>query len=133
MHFLLSSSLKDLTAVEKISEQVGEEMNLSEDERDNLAIAMTEAVGNAIVHGNKKNAEKKVNIRIKIKSKRDLCVSVTDEGKGFNPDKLIDPTHPEHLMKEHGRGIFILKALMDEVSFSFSSSGTTLTFKMIKK
>lgn len=133
MHFVFPSSLKNLTDVEKISEQIGREMALSEDEKDNLAIAMTEAVGNAIVHGNKKDPKKEVKIDIQIKNKRKLFVSVTDEGHGFDPDGLIDPTHPDHLMNEHGRGIFILKALMNDVLFSFSPQGTTLTFHMIKK
>ena len=119
--------------MEKISTEIGKGMSLSEDEMDNLAIALTEAVGNAIVHGNKKDPRKKVTIVVHAKGKQSVLISVSDQGKGFDPKQLMNPTSPENLMKESGRGIFILKALMDDVTFSFGPYGTTLTFLLKKK
>ena len=106
-------------------------MNFSKDQQDNLSIAVTEAVGNAIVHGNKKDINKKVHILFKLK-KDQVDVRVKDEGKGFDPDTLDNPLNPENIMKENGRGIFILKALVDDVSFDFSPSGTTIKFSLKK-
>ena len=128
----IPSKLKELNKVELLSEKMAQKMSLSEDQQDNLAIAVTEAVGNAIVHGNKKNPQKKVTVTFRLEGER-IEVSVQDEGEGFDPDELADPLDPNNIMKESGRGIFILKSLMDEVSFSFSPKGTTLRFVMIKK
>ena len=129
---VIPSCIKELPKVERLSKKVARKMGLSEDERDNLAIAVTEAVGNAIVHGNKKNPQKKVRLVFRM-GKNSVAVSVTDEGPGFDPDKLGDPLDPQNLMKESGRGLFILKTLMDKVSFSFSPDGTTITFVLQKK
>lgn len=128
----IPSKLKELNKIELLSEEMGRKMSLSEDQQDNLAIAVTEAVGNAIVHGNKKDPEKNVIVTFRLEEDK-IEVSVQDEGKGFDPGELADPLDPNNLMKESGRGIFILKSLMDEVSFSFSPKGTTLRFVMKKK
>lgn len=103
----------------------------SEDQRDNLSIAVTEAVGNAIVHGNKKDPNKKVEIIFEIQNDQ-IQISVVDEGSGFNLEQLADPLDPDNVMKESGRGIFILKTLMDDVDFTFSAKGTTISFTLKK-
>lgn len=128
----IPSKLKELNKVELLSEKIAKKISLSEDQQDNLAIAVTEAVGNAIVHGNKKDPEKKVTVTFRLEDDR-IEVTVQDEGEGFDPDELANPLDPNNIMKESGRGIFILKSLMDDVSFSFSPQGTTLRFVMIKK
>ncbi len=132
IEYSIPSKLNELSKIESISVEIAQKMNFSKDLKDNLSIAVTEAVGNAIVHGNKKNTNKKVYILFKLK-KNQVDVFVKDEGKGFNPDELDDPLNPKNLMKESGRGIFILKALTDDVSFSFSPSGTTVKFTLKKK
>lgn len=121
--------MKELKRIEHLSCKIARELDLSDNEQDNLSIAVTEAVGNAILHGNKKIPGKKVNIVFKIDKSR-ITVSVKDEGKGFNPDLISNPLDPGNLLKESGRGIFILKTLMDDVSFSFSPEGTTISFVM---
>ena len=128
----LSSRLNELSRIEAISVEIARKMGFSKDQQENLSIAVTEAVGNAIVHGNKKNIHKKVNIIFKL-TKNQVSVSVKDEGEGFNPEKLDNPLKDQNIMKESGRGIFILKALTDDVTFSFSPSGTTVQFTLKKK
>lgn len=128
----IHSRLKELTKIEKISGKIAAKMSLSEDQHDNLSIAVTEAVGNAIVHGNKKDPKKKVYITFQI-DKDEIKVSVRDEGEGFNPDELSDPLDPKNILKDSGRGIFILKSLMDDVYFTFSPKGTTIHFVLKKK
>ncbi len=125
----IPSRLEELTRIEQLTEDVATKLSLSEDSRDNLAIAVTEAVGNAIVHGNKKDPKKKVMLKFKLRDNF-VDVAVTDQGGGFKPDDLADPLDPANLMKESGRGIFILKSLMDDVCFEFSEEGTTLKFSM---
>lgn len=128
----IHSRLKELTKIEKISGKIAAKMSLSEDQHDNLSIAVTEAVGNAIVHGNKKDPKKKVYITFQI-DKDEIKVSVRDEGEGFNPDELSDPLDPKNILKDSGRGIFILNSLMDDVYFTFSPKGTTIHFILKKK
>lgn len=95
-----------------------------------LFVAVIEAVVNGIKHGNK-NDEKKI-ITFKINQKNDKIIfKVKDLGKGFNPDSVVDPTNETNIKKDNGRGIFLMKKLMDEVKFNFKDSGTEIV--MIKK
>lgn len=132
--FAIPSKLDKLIEVEKIAEKISGASGLSKDQCNNIAIAITEAAGNAIVHGNQKDPRKKVIIHFQVTEKQ-IVAEVKDEGKGFNPDKVSNPLKPENIMKESGRGIFILKSLMDSVSFHFSPKGTTIrmTLKIRKK
>lgn len=126
----IPSILNELVTVEKLAEKVADEHGLSDEDKDNVAIAVTEAVNNAIVHGNGGIKSKKVHVEFTVVGK-ELKISVMDEGGGFDPSTLGNPLAPENLLKESGRGIFILKSLMDKVNFSFSPKGTKIT--MIKK
>lgn len=92
-----------------------------------IAISVSELVNNAIDHGNKKNEEKRVTVTID-KNSGAVSLIVTDEGTGFNPDELDDPLAEENLLKEVGRGIFIVRTLMDTVDIALSNEGTIVTF-----
>ena len=92
-----------------------------------IAISVSELVNNAIYHGNKKNEEKRVTVTID-KNSGAVSLIVTDEGTGFNPDELDDPLAEENLLKEVGRGIFIVRTLMDTVDIAPSKAGTIVTF-----
>ncbi len=121
----LPSRQDQIERVEELTDRVSKEMNFSEAERDKIAIAVTEAVNNAILHGNKLDPAKNVFIHIS-SNERSVTFSIRDQGSGFDPDSLPDPLDPQNLLKESGRGIFILKSLMDEVTFDFSDSGTEI-------
>ncbi|NVM03459.1 MAG: ATP-binding protein [Candidatus Helarchaeota archaeon] len=109
------------------AERVANEMNLIDEEYDNLAISISEAVSNAIIHGNKLDKNKKVKISIFVK-RNNVTVIVKDQGSGFDPKKLKNPLDPENIPKEYGRGIFVLRNLMDTVDFNFVKSGTEVIF-----
>ena len=96
----------------------------------NILIAVTEAFNNAIIHGNKCNNDKKVGFDI-IADEESIQIVIKDEGKGFNPDNLADPREPENLMKDSGRGVFLIKELSDECDFMHTSTGTSV--KMVFK
>jgi len=84
-----------------------------------IILTINEALQNAIVHGNKNNPEKKINFQFFL-DKEKLAFVITDEGDGFEPETVPDPTDPEFLLKESGRGIFLMKTHMDEVNFYLS-------------
>lgn len=129
MHLVFASDLQNLKKIEQFSKEIAGTLKLSTDNRDNLAIVLTEAAGNAIVHGNLNDPKKQVDIDAELLPDR-LILTVTDEGKGFNPATLDDPLDPANLMKESGRGIFIMETLTDGLEYIFTESGTTLKIIM---
>lgn len=126
----IPSKIEELKNVTTEVEKISEKMKFSEDECDNISIGLTEVINNAIIHGNKFDKNKTVKIIFTITSD-ELKIEVSDQGEGFDPNKIDNPLEPENLLKEHGRGIFILKAVMDSVDFLFSSEGTKVI--MVKK
>lgn len=93
----------------------------------NIMISLTEAVNNAIVHGNRENPVKSVRVRCECYADR-FVFFVEDEGSGFNPDSLPDPLAEENLLKEGGRGVLIIRALMSDVSYREGVYGLILHF-----
>ena len=127
----IPSNVTRIVEVGQFSERIADMIGFSDEERDNLAIAVTEAVNNAIIHGNKYNESKKVIVTYHLLD-NGVKVSVRDEGGGFNPGNVKNPVLPDNLMKEHGRGIFIVKTLMDKVEFNFNRKGTELIITKYK-
>ena len=89
-------------------------------------MAVREAAVNAVLHGNKYSREKSVQVSFEV-NEQDLMVRIADEGSGFNADDLPDPLSPENILRGSGRGIFLIRAFMDEVHFRQLSPGTELT------
>ncbi len=89
----------------------------------NILIAFTEAVNNAIYHGNKKDPNKNILIRLE-KNTKDFVIYVKDEGVGFIESEVPDPTLPENLLKQSGRGVFLIRKLSDEMFIDSTSKGT---------
>lgn len=127
---VIPSLLEKLTEVEEFTEKITLQHGISDDDRDNLAIAITELTNNAIMHGNKFDYEKKVTISFYF-NRDEVTVYIKDQGLGFDPMAIGNPLDPENLLKESGRGIFILKSIMDDVQFQVSDHGTEV--KVIKK
>jgi len=119
----ITSDTNNLRKVEKLSARVSHYAALSDSESDDLAIVTTELVNNAIQHGNKNNPDKKVTITFLVNSNY-IEIRIKDEGTGFNPEKLKNPLAPENIMRESGRGIFLIKYLMDNIEFNFTQNGT---------
>ena len=95
----------------------------------NIIIAITEAVNNAISHGNKKDPNKKVEINF-IQNKSYIHFTVEDEGNGFDYNSVPDPTAPENLEKINGRGIFLMKNLVDKLEFHKEGKKVELIFEL---
>jgi serine/threonine-protein kinase RsbW len=110
----------ELNAISHLVDRIMSLVKLShcaaEDER-GVEIALREALANAVLHGNKENMQKKVRINCQVHPGRKLSIVVKDEGSGFDPMEVPDPTKPENIMLEKGRGIHLMKMLMDRVQF----------------
>lgn len=94
-------------------------------------VAFEEALRNAMVHGNKSDPEKKVMIETMI-TDGELMICVEDEGDGFDPDSLPDPTLGENLLKESGRGVYLVKHLMDDVVYEQEGRKAVMRKKLTK-
>ena len=90
---------------------------LTTDIQVDIEIALREALLNAIIHGNREDPHKHVYVTIFCGTEGEVAITIRDEGAGFDSNSVLDPTAPEHVMSAHGRGIYLMRALMDEVSF----------------
>ncbi len=113
---------ENISKVEPFLESVNDRLRLNEVEFHKLLVATTEAVNNAIMHGNKATPEKSVTVDITIK-KNYIVIRVCDEGGGFDPEKIPNPLDEENLLKESGRGLFLMQTLMDEVEIIANDTG----------
>ncbi len=125
----ISSKAENIILVEKMIDNLCSHFNINEDFYGNILVAITEAVNNAIYHGNQSNPDK--HIEISFKASPDLVsFIVKDEGTGFSYSNLPDPTNPENIEKPNGRGVFLMRNLADNVSFEENGSKVTLDFKI---
>ena len=113
----LKSQPDQIREVENVVDDLKSELAFKEDAYANIMIAVTEAVNNGIKHGNKSDPQKWVHVDFEAKIPYRLVVTVTDEGEGFNPDSLSDPTAPENIENIGGRGVFLMRHLSDELNF----------------
>ena len=117
LDFLIPSKLSRILGVNRLVSFLTDEFGFpAEDSKVNLPLVMDEALSNAIVHGNKGREDRKVHVRIYVSSHR-FFVQVEDEGEGFRPDETPDPKRSDNLIKPSGRGIFLMRELMDRVTF----------------
>ena len=94
----------------------------------NLRVALGEALANAILYGNRQDPEKHVHVQAELRP-GEVVVTVTDEGEGFDPSSVADPTLPENRGRSHGRGLFLLRKLADEVRFNEVGNAVTLVLR----
>jgi len=124
----LPSTPASITEVESLIDESCAELQLNEDLYGNILIAVTEGVNNAIIHGNKLNASLSVRVGV-LNNEEWVCFSIKDQGSGFDPESIPDPTAPENLLKENGRGIFLMKNLSDEVTFEDRGTIVNVCFR----
>jgi len=128
MHKLeIKSDISNISEVEKLIDIVCEDLKLNEDNYGNILIAVTEAVTNAIIHGNQNNPIKRVTISVDAVTK-EVVFTIIDEGGGFDFTNLPDPIAPENIEKPNGRGIFLMKNLSDKVEFFDEGKKVCITF-----
>jgi serine/threonine-protein kinase RsbW len=123
------SMTENIRMIESFIDNAKDKFHLDDDIYGNIMIAVTEAVNNAIKHGNNNNKTKNVHLSLSLDESM-IKFTVKDEGQGFNYDNLPDPTSPENIEKPGGRGIFLMKHLSDEVSFKNNGTEVELSFYM---
>lgn len=125
----LSSDPRNIALVESFVERAAEQYKIDPDIYGNILITLTEAVNNAIIHGNCKDESKTV--QIQLRKKRDaLAVRVSDEGCGFDLNAIPDPTCPENILQVGGRGVFLMQQLCDAVQFHNNGATVEMEFKL---
>jgi len=125
----IPSLMENIRMIESFIDNAKERFHLDDDIYGNIMIAVTEAVNNAIKHGNSGDKRKNVFLALSL-DESTIKFVVKDEGNGFNYDSLPDPTSPENIEKPGGRGIFLMKHLSDEVSFKEDGRVVELSFYM---
>ncbi len=123
----IPSLSENIRIIESFIDNAKEKYELDDDIYGNIMIAVTEAVNNAIRHGNKDNSSKNVLISLSL-DEAVIKFKVQDEGEGFDFRQLPDPTSPENISKPGGRGIFLMKHLSDEVDFKDNGKIVELSF-----
>lgn len=127
------SVLENIHIAERLIDEVCAEFHVKEDYYGELLIAMTEAVNNAIVHGNKLDPSKQVSVTFDIVNETNMRFIIEDEGPGFDFNNLPDPTAPENIEKPHGRGVFLMRQLADDCSFEDGGRIVILDFAVLEK
>ena len=127
--YTFESTLETINHAEEQATKVATAAGFSEDDVMSIAMAVREAAVNAVLHGNAYDPGKKVTLAFD-QGEDGLTIVVRDQGKGVDVDSIPDPLAPENLMKQSGRGIFLMRSLMDEVQIQASETGTEV--KLIK-
>lgn len=124
------STSDSLHLVEALIDEISSDMHLDEDYYGNILIAVTEAVNNAINHGNKQDPNKTVSFVFTENDDHSIKFRIADQGTGFDFENIPDPTSPENIEKVNGRGVFLMKQLSDGVTFDDNGRVVELSFKL---
>ena len=124
--YTLDSSLESVNTAEATAGKMAVKTGFDEDESHRISMAVREAAVNAVLHGNAYDPLKKM--RVSFESTADsLVITISDEGRGLKEQEIPDPLAPENLLKQSGRGIFLIRSFMDEVRFRTLEPGTEIT------
>jgi len=124
----IESNSKQLSIVENEIDYITNKYGISKENYGKILISVLEAVNNAIVHGNKLDQTKFIDIDIEI-IKNVLIITVADQGEGFRPSEVPDPTKKENIEDLNGRGVFLMSKLADEIEFNRKGNRVKMTFK----
>ena len=129
-----TSAYEMLDILQAVSDHVSKEIGLDEDSIHWVGVAVRESVANAIKHGNRNDAAKKVFVEFAgtFEGAPELSIKVRDQGDGFDPEDVADPLAPENLLKGSGRGIFLIRSFMDEMVLQRAPEGG-MEMRMVKR
>ncbi len=129
MTLKIQSSRTSIADVEQYVKELFDRFEIEQELYPNILISLTEAVTNAIKHGNNYDRAKEVRLEVQVRTNR-LCCIVTDEGAGFDYDNIPDPTAPENIEKPGGRGVFLIHQLSDRVQYYDNGSRVEIEFAL---
>lgn len=128
---VLDSKFDEMERLESFIDELKQWTNFNDEDSSRIMLTLSEAVNNAIVHGNKENPEKKVTVMSRFDPENGiLTISVEDEGDGFNPNDIPDPLKEENLLNEGGRGVYLIEQYADDLQFSKGGTKATITFQL---
>jgi serine/threonine-protein kinase RsbW len=131
---VLNSEFEEMERLEPFVEELKNWAFFGEQDSSRIMLTLSEAVNNAIVHGNNEDPEKQVIIRTTMNRDNNILeISVEDEGEGFDPDAIPDPLKEENLLNEGGRGVYLIEQYADDIQFSQNGSKVTITFRLADK
>ena len=122
----LDSTLESVDSAEAWAIEIAQKAGVNEDDLAKISMAVRESMVNAVVHGNQYSANKKVRVSVTRSAGR-FTITIADEGNGFDPDTVPDPLATENLMRSSGRGIFLIRAFMDEFQVRRLEPGMEVT------
>jgi len=128
---VIPSDVRLVDLVHEVSQKLAELAGLCADDALNVGLAAREAVINAILHGNKNDPTREVDIRLDMPESGGIRVRIQDQGDGFDPDATPDPTDDENVLNASGRGILMIRAFVDSVTFRFRK-GRGMEITLIK-
>jgi serine/threonine-protein kinase RsbW len=123
---VLDSTLDSVDHAERLALELARESGFGEEDLDRIGMSVRECMVNAVVHGNRYNAKKKVLLSLSRTPGR-LTIRIVDQGEGFDPDEVPDPVEGDNLLRHSGRGVFLMRTFMDEVNVRRTGSGTEVT------
>jgi serine/threonine-protein kinase RsbW len=124
--YTLDSTLDSVNKAEQTAEELAEKAGFGEEDRHRIAMSVREAAINAVLHGNAYDPNKKITVAYETTPDQ-MVIVIKDEGKGISEESLPDPLSEENLLKTSGRGIFLIRAFMDEVRIRDMKPGTEIT------
>jgi len=122
------SDFDHLSNIERLIDRICVVSGVNEDNYGNVLIAVTEAFNNAVTHGNNGDSSKEIHVSV-AQNEKELCFVVKDQGSGFDSQNVTDPTAPENIEKENGRGIYLMRHLADEVHFENDGREVAIYFR----
>lgn len=126
----LPSNSQSVAVLENFVDDLVQKMDIGDDVYANLMTCLNEAITNAIYHGNKQSAEKKVFVNLEIINNKRLVFTIADEGEGFDFTNIPDPTDQRNLEKLTGRGVYIMRRLADQCIYNSKGNELELHFKL---
>lgn len=126
----IESKLSNLRLIENAIDEITGAIGIKQDNYGKIMVAALEAVNNAVTHGNRSDPNKIVDVEIAFED-NDINITVTDEGEGFNPDSIPDPTMPENIEELSGRGVFLMTKLADSIKFNEKGNSVKMSFKEV--
>jgi len=119
----IESDPSNLITVEEFVNYFAKDLGIPEERMNGLMLSVTEATTNAIIHANKCDPSKLVKINVSAENDK-VVITVKDEGVGFDPTSIPDPTEPENLLKDSGRGVYLMRFYMDDLHYNLTPNGT---------
>jgi len=128
-HRVVPSDPDILPELEEYIIQIAQSADMDDSKINNLALSFSEAISNCMKHGNRFDKSKTVTITVRI-NEGEMEIILKDEGKGFDIKSVPDPTKPENILKDSGRGIHIMRNFLDDLQYNFTPTGTEIILKL---